>query len=860
MFFRFAAAALCAIGVFALWFGVVRHDSAGIEPGMTPESRGDSQWTGDGVQDKATDAPLRHQVGAGTNIGVPLERFHGVVVDGTHGGGVAAQVSIAGVGSVFASAQTGRFSISGVGNQRDFLIRATGYQDKAYTLPVALIPNGSGVDLGVIALEPKRLATLRILTEYGVPVEGVRTQWMRRPEIRKRNGLEWLDEPVREGAEMIELLSDQHGLVSTGVSGRVVVAVLSPTGGQELGRLTIRGTEEKEFVLPSCLARIRFTWGGTGEPLVGEGIQSWKPGECDAIATSYTTDGDGWIDVLPSDQPILLSGTRQAKFYKWDTTSNRRLNPESVERGVGFESLVCGESLEVQVSNSTLSIELVDARSGLSIPDAYYHLEQGRSRLAAEHLNPREFAHAARRTETALWRRTLAPAIQNGVLQFPVDGSYEQLDISNSSEELVWPLLLVDGYAPRVLSEWNEILAGWQGPIALDPVPARFLRVVHPGGSEYRGVVKVLSPTERVVCFESDGHQGKEGPHGPFDWYGGGLRVLLGSHQIDVSPAQIESSEIIEVTYPVEAGSIRILGVPSTYGGTISALMTSGTWHEHSVESGEAVNGEIVWEIRGLAPGSYLVGPPEWCWGALHHRSSDLRSPVSAGSTTDVRWRAEWASESEISGQINLFGISMEQVYLKPFYGIDEGGRGATPSVYFGRHRSGRIPVSPSGKYTISVGDPVPSFIAVCTPWNIREDWSWRTDTNTVCILDTLRPGQSCDTGLGTFIFEWKGDRPDRNAITAVYGERSLQHGLDSPTLRIWDAFKLDPDGPVRLALSAPLSLSALRICGRTPRSADTGERTYFTRTVEVNWGSDLTSHLLLDNEKLASNPREITE
>lgn len=669
----------------------------------------------------------------------------GRVVDAQSGLPVLACIVCGQGPSVFSDAWTGRFVLAMQPTEPARLqVISSGYVSRDVAAELAFEKGGVEIEL-----EPAGVATIEAVRSDDSPASGVRVSWR---IVSSRPGQHDAADAfgsLAEAGRETERITDGAGRSHFATTGSARAAIEDPATGATL-RVRVAPRETRRIELGRAL-RLAFVDFDTGEPERELEIESLRSGDAWAAAELGRTDAQGVLVVARTRGPVLLRLPGSRAFQ-------RELLPLSgIGRRVGLggdyvtmiELPAETEQAVIGVRRSGARLNLVDDVSGEPVsapvrvnrwnPDC---TRQGTRITACTWMSPRSSFGRARQV-----LRT-----EHGVLELPCT-LYPPEGSSDDAAGSIDLALLVAGYWPvRV-----NVPAG-RGPVGaashvvrLRPALTRSVSVIDTDGRAFRRPVEIYSPAQDVVLWRSEGQA--DGLHGPFDWFGGPLRIV--SHGIEIDEATLLASELVEVVVPAERGVIELVGAPE--GAPLEELVAKLGLGPDGIEFRATTRLGDGCRFEGLPTGSYLVGPRRWVLGAeygsfepravLEPRPLSTRVSVRSGETTRISWMRGWHAEHRLSGRITPSGMDVSELLVLPIYGDFDAGSTTVPLA----RGMERLPLAADGSYCIESGSLLPRALAVVS---VRADiWG----SSKVELLEVLEPGASTEIRVATVQLSWTG-------------------------------------------------------------------------------------------------------
>lgn len=779
------AAALCAL-LIASYFGsrTCRGGAESAPPDPREGVANAALHEAIVTPDVNVDAPPRSDAVPAPVAATPTAaRLRGRVVDATFGVPLVARVEHGAAHVVFTDASRGAFDLPDENAETPLRVSAAGYTSTARSLAE---PREAGEI--VIALSAARRATLWVQDEHGSPVPAARVYWRAAIDAPERRQVgDWIESSGHGSGTLFENETDAAGRAQAACSVPALATVRHPRSEVERTLSVIPG-DEVVVVLPENALRLRVVAGRTRAPVAGLELVSWCPSEVRARTSTSRTDAEGIARFAPSSSPLLVR-TPGAKVWQWELVPR---SPGVARCGFGTEfqtmlridAIGAGEPLEVELRACGSRVALVDAETGAPI-DARVRVRRWSASACGA-------ADAEKITNcTALSPRSDLGSPDEvyrstgGILECPCLLGPPSGNASGPPVEIE-VLLTVEGYFPRVARIPDRRSSADAEPltIALTRAQQRTLVVARSDGTPVDVAVAIHSPKGDVLCLRERGRS--SGAYGPFDWFGGDLRVELNgkwSHRL--LAAELARSAVVHLTLDIEPGNILLTGVPNDV--ALSTLVAKRGLSIQGVEyTPRSVDARGVL-FDGLPPGTYLLGPRDWVLGA-ELQSIDLRETgeetprpvrcdVRGGETTTLRWNAAWAAASEVEGRVRVFGQAAIEPVLFPFYAPEEASlvtAAGYPATHILGRRSPRLPLDRDGVYRIEAGAALPKLIVVCA----TSETSWG-DVNGLRLLDVIAPGESADLRTAAIELEWDGAvAPKSVDVQYSVPTESLRHAL----------------------------------------------------------------------------------
>ena len=763
---------------------------------------------------------------------------------------------------------TGRFRIAHSPEVEVLTFRAAGFEQK--TIGVASLGQSTAlegpIDLGEVLLTPIESAAVVVRDADGQPQRGVRTVWRGARRVQGTAGPNgWIESRAASEHGGVELTTNGFGRASLAIGGPSEVAILNAEG-VEWRRFVLRPKETKVVIQPTGVATICFVDAVNGNPIQGLGVKFWVPEELDAVVQRRATDEDGCVGLPPTRRPCMIRGETQVGFAEWTSEWEGVLAISGRGAQLGFSGLRGGNTVTVQVRSESLGLQLVHAGTGDPIAAAPYELALQRM---DESTGVREWLRSALCEKGPVAREhDLMPYVLQGWLRFPLGQRYHQRIEQANAHEDTNLVLWVDGFVPDDEIDWQRVLDGWQGPVELEPARRKFLRVLDSEGEPYRGPLRVEDPAHRFVVAEHPGTRGEAQILGPLDWFGDAWQVRLGEEVVTLSGEEIREQDVLTIKAQSQLGSVRVVGVPPRFAGELVAIRHQPPWTLHNGVGTEQGEKGLRWEIGGLAPGAYLVGPPDWVWGLFRHAArpgmhhpdqlaSQRVVEVRAGEVTNVDWDPAWGSGTSLAGRIQVTGPGASSIFLVPLYGIDVARYEQAPHVFFGRGRSHRIPLAADGTYRTPEGAPVPSLLMVCMPHRAHHvPMAW--GQGGLQLLESIVPGESCQLELSNLHFQWKGPLPEPKSLVFQLEGTPLRYPVRGPVTSrevVWTPTARESN----LVVPSVLTTTTQAVFhSRVERDPQTQKHIRRKRVVPIPWPSTPEGHVIWSQAVLDRYPEEV--
>jgi hypothetical protein len=626
----------------------------------------------------------------------------------------------------------------------------------------------SGVDVEC-RLRPSTWTTIVIEYEDGTPAAGLEVDWraaIDRPDRAKI--LDWIDSSAQVQGTRLTRVTDSMGIskLATGAP-----ALLTVRGGARSGwfksYLAAPG-EELRVRIPNETASLIVLDARTRTPLRGVQLDLWYPCEVAAMSQRVESDADGRIPVLPNSLPILVRSPGAVVVQRELVPLGpgmTRYGAAGVEGGrlmLRLDAITESREWPIGIQSFGLQLLLLDDASGAPV-DA--RVRVSRRNPAVCGLQPATRATAC----TALSPRSPFQSPDevcrsvNGVLDVSC-GVFMDSESAPSFRAQCDLVVTAEGFAPASFRFTPPASGPLEGPIEvrLHRAAARRLNVHYSDGSACREELALYAPLGDVYCLRTTS---QDGIYGPFDWPGGELLLKVhGRWGPRVSPADLESSELVDVLIDEQTGSITLTGVPKTY--PRSELVAKSDIGPSGICYPLTMLGADRSRFDGLPPGSYLVGPRRWVEvlelqsvrareAAEEVTPTSIRTVVTAGQDTELSFQPSWSAGRLIEGEIKLRAPGFLRPVVMPWYSPNGSavGDGAEPISILGLTRTrSRVKIDSTGNYRIEEHDPVPALLVVA----VLDETVWG-GINEMHIVEILEPGKSAEIELGSISLRWEG-------------------------------------------------------------------------------------------------------
>lgn len=715
--------------------------------------------------------------------------IHGLVISRTSRAPILAQVRWGGRAASAASRTSGAFYLDSLDADEAHPVLSVTHPDfEPLSLSLADLPKArgadGGLDVGYLQMEPVGRVAVTVADKNGEPLEGARCH-LHRSLYVEGGGIApapgELDTPlfagVTDASGKIELpLAKPAALWVEAADGRCALAKVGPL---QPNTIRIAGEARTAVFLGSI----------DQKPVIHRAFPlGWDQGQ-DRASIYVWTDQQGRVDLpvgagrlsISKSMPrLLFDGCRVRSDRGW-----RAL--QDVDDG-SFQTIVTLDSTEselaLDVARNERTIRLTDAVTGVPI--------EGEAYCQWQYLHDGEWSGPGASQPYEVLRGQMV------VHKWFTDASSNRRFVAVPGYEI----LFIEG---------ARDLAGAE--LFLRPAEARSLRFTNAIGEPIstNGALKLGGGIG--IRFRT----GRDGIAGPFPWAPGESWGLYTANQEarEFSAEELSAQETLEVQAAIEPCELRVLDVPPD----APPLLAQST--EVSVAG---VRDGVTVLFKGLPPGLYCVGPEAWVdqmrsrvqvtigWDRSPEDPTEgtdraLQVPLAPGETRDTPWKAEWRSESVVTGHVECDALTGQSLFAYPLYGTT----GTHINVGTDAHW---LACDSDGTFRTRQGDPVP----VAFLFGVME--SGTRGRTVPVVLDSQRVRQDGEYVIGLTSVEvlasnaneWKAaavGESQRPQIYAVRDSRALDAPMDisqGPGPTRWN-----PAEPLRLE-GLPSNTSSLRI------------------------------------------------